>query len=183
MPTDSKKRPGRGFASTARAAAVTRFIKKNLNVTIVNSADRGAYGIAVHQDPYATKVWLHVTLPDDQAALACAAEIEETFAEHGFEVTRNGNHLSVTKKAWRHDDAMRTLFARCFGRSAENALISDSALIAAPAHIVDALREQGVFQDGTLRLTELGGQARAWAIAEQKKRTQAEHRRLRERGW
>lgn len=186
MASDAAKKPGRGFASTARASAVTRFIKKHIGVGTVNSTNTGDHGIRVDQEPYASQVTLSVRMRDEQEAIDWAKSIAETFADHGFEVKQSGFSsavLIVSKPSWRHDDHMIRLFSLCLGVPAKKAIATDNGLINAPAYIIDLLREQGVFEDDTLRLSELGQQARAWALADAKKLAAQARRRSKEFGY
>lgn len=186
MASDAVKKPGRGFASTARASAVTRFIKKHVGVCTVNSNSTGDYGIRVHQDPYATWVTISVRMRVEQEATAWAKSLTETFAAQGFKVecaSFSSTTFYVTKQSWQHDDRMITLFSRCLGIPAKQAIATDSGLINAPEYVIGLLREQGVFEGDSLRLTELGQQARDWAIADAKKLAAQARRRSKERGY
>lgn len=186
MASDAVKKPGRGFASTARASAVTRFIKKHIGVGTVNSSGRGDYGIKVHQESYATWVRLAVRMRDEREAVDWAKDIAETFTAQGFKVEHSSFDLAVlyvTKQSWQHDDRMTKLFSLCLGAPAKQAIATDNDLINAPGHIISLLREQGVFEGDTLRLSELGQQARTWALADAKKLAAQSRRRSKAFGY
>lgn len=181
MGSDRPKKKGRGFASTARASAISRFMKKNFGVLVNNSASRGHYGVYVHQAPYAVEVEITVSTPIEEDACSWAGEITQKLTDAGYEVQQGGSgtRLYVTKAEWRFADKVTT---DLFGISPA-IMESDSGLVAAlPVHVA-RLRKNGWIKPDTLELTEKGHTVRAHLLVEKKKREQAEKRRLRERGW
>lgn len=181
MATDSRKRPGRGFASTARGAAISRFIKKHFDVqTLTSNSPRGSDGVRVTQEPYAAQVYIRVTLSDEQQAEAWAGEISAKLVASGYEISwSSGASFTVTKQEWKFDDA---ILAGMFGIRPE-IMESDTGLVAAlPSH-VEQLRRNGWIKPDTLQLTELGARVRDRLLDQKRKREQAERRRGRERGW
>lgn len=181
MATDSKKRPGRGFASTARGAAISRFIKRHFDVRTINSsASRGDLGVRVSQEPHGDRVYVHVFLDSEEESAEWAGEIADKLTQSGYEVlARSGGSFTVSKQEWRLDDA---ILAGMFAIRPE-IMESDSGLVTALPGQVAQLREHGWIKPDTLELTDLGQQVRARLLEQKRTREQANRRRLRERGW
>lgn len=180
MATDSRKRPGRGFSSTARGAVISRFIKKHFDVRTLTSVDRGCDGVRVTQEPYSAEVCVYVALPDEKQAEEWAREIMTKLVGADYEISwSRGNTFTVTKPEWKLDD----MIAKGMFAIRPATMESDSGLVAAlPSHI-EQLRRNGWIKPSALELTELGEQVRARLLDQKRKREQAERRRIRERGW
>lgn len=183
MSTDSRKRPGRGFASTARASAVSRSIKKLTGVTPMNSANsRGQHGVRVSQEPYAATVFVSVFLDNADQAATWATQIRDTLIGAGYEkdwTSGDGTSFTVTKAEWKFDD---TVAAGMFGIDPED-MESDTGLTAARPATITQLRNNGWIKLDTLQLTDLGQQVRERLLIQKRKRAQAEKRRIKARGW
>lgn len=180
MATDSRKRPGRGFASTARGAAISRFVKKHFDVRTLTSENRGNDGVRVTQEPYAAEVYVTVRLSDDQQAEQWAREIAEKLTGSGYEIPwSSGAAFTVTKQEWKFDDA---ILSGMFAIRPE-IMESDAGLTTATPAAVTQLRDNGWIKPDTLELTELGERVRARLLDQKHKRGQADRRRRRERGW
>lgn len=181
MATDSRKRPGRGFGSTARAAAITRFIRKHIGVVTISTSDsRGQDGVRVSQESYADSVYVRVSLSAESEAVKWAKEIADRLTEHGYEIPwTKGSTFTVTRQEWKFDDQIsRGMFA-----VRPEIMESDSGLVTATPFVVNQLREHGWLKAETLELTELGERVRARLLDRKRKREQAERRYLRKRGW
>jgi hypothetical protein len=181
MATDSRKRPGRGFASTARAAAITRFIRKHFDVKTLTPADSLAlYGVRVSQESYSDCVRVRVSLPDEGEAVKWAEDITGKLVEHGYEIqSSSGAAFYVTKQEWKFDDMVsKGMFA-----VRPEVMESDAGLVTATPLVVEQLRGNGWLKPDTLELTELGQRVRERLLVQKRTRGQAERRRLRERGW
>lgn len=180
MSSDSKKKPGRGFASTARASAISKFVKTAFGVTTVTSADRGAEGVRVTQERYATWVCVRVTLVDETEGAEWSTQIETKLSEAGYVIGHRVSPLTfyVSRTEWQIDDKI----ASGIGMGGA-AMESDAGMLAAFDYVVNDLRSTGWVQPGTRLLTEEGEAVRERLVAKRKATERAEVRRLRQRGW
>jgi hypothetical protein len=178
MANDTKTK--KGFGNHARAAAISRFLKKHVGVETINEGSTGLEGIRVQQDNPISSVWLRVRLDDEAAAAAWTREIADKLEANGYKVTRHDSSLSITCDDWQLDDQIGRLL---FGFSGREALIDDAGMLAATDHVVKALRDGGLVEQETRALTELGRTFRARLILQRNRKQQAEKRRIRSRGW
>jgi hypothetical protein len=184
MASDRKNTHKGNGGAYARATAISRFLKRVEGIQTTNNACRGTEGVRVHQDIGSAFVTLSVFLGEDaeKAAAEWAGEIADKLRTAGYQVERNGRALAITHDTWIAQDMIRVALGRCLFTGRE-AIASDIALINAAPHTIEALRGAGILMDGTLRLTEFGEQVRVFVLAENKKKDQAEKRRIKARGW
>ena len=180
MATDSKKKSGY-TTGYERVAAISRFLRKKYDIRTTNGT-RGLEGVGVSKGVNNAYVWLHVALDDKSKAIEWAREIAQDLEDAGYQVKGYEHSLSITHTSWLLKDKIYDALFRCLA-AGRTAIESDTALIQASERTIQDMRNAGFLEDGTLRLTEFGQQARALVLAENKKRAQAERRRLRERGW
>jgi len=180
MASDSRKKPGRGFASTSRGAAVSRLLKKIEGISTVGTAERGLHGVRVHQAPYASYVTVRVFLDDDAEAAKWSADLEAKLIDAGYVLdSRVGPcAFAVTRDIWKFDDEIA---AKIY--TGGPAMESDVGMLAAHDYTVMHLRAIGWVQEGTRLLTEKGQAVRARLVVQAKAKVHAEARRLRQRGW
>lgn len=184
MATDSRKKPGRGFASTARASAITRFMKKNLSVRTLTSADGyGLDGVRVSQEPYAAEVVVRVHLAlDETAAAEWANEIEAAFTKAGYLVRRydfSKTALYVSKAEWVFADMVAT---KMFGIESD-VMESAAGLARALPSVIAQLRGNGWIEADTLELTETGEQVQAYLLDRKRARDAATRRQRETHGY
>lgn len=179
MANDTKTR--KSFGNHARAAAISRFLRKHEGVATTNAGSRGIDGIRVLQENATSSVWLHVILAgQDDAAAEWAAAIADKLEANGYQVVRHDRSLTITCEGWKLDDQVGRLL---FGFDGRAHLERDDMWVGMPERILRELRNAGLVKPDVLELTELGVKIRARVIAQRKEANRAEKRRLRQRGW
>lgn len=178
MANDTKTK--KSFGNHARAAAISRFLRKHEGITTTNGSNKHFDGVRVTQDNAASSVWLFVGLPDESEAARWIGEIADKLEASGYQVTRHNNSLGITCADWQLDDQVGRLL---FGFDGRVYLERDDMWTGMPNHVLTSLRNAGLVKPDVLELTELGAAVRGRVIAQRAKADQAEKRRKRARGW
>lgn len=178
MANDTKTK--KAFGNYARAAAISRFLRKHEDITTTNAGSNHLDGVRVNQDNAASAVWLFVGLPDEAEAARWATQIADKLEASGYQVVSHNNSLSITCAEWQFDDRIGRLL---FGFDGRAHLERGDMWTGMPNHILASLRNAGLVRPDALELTELGATVRDRVIVQRKKADQAERRRLRARGW
>lgn len=178
MANDTKTK--KSFGNYARAAAISRFLRKHEGITTTNASGRHFDGVRVSQDNAASSVWLFVGLPDENEATQWVGQIADKLEASGYQVARHNHSLSITCADWQLDDQVGRLL---FGFDGWERLERDDMWTGMPNHVLASFRNAGLVKPDALELTELGDAVRGRVIVQRKKTDQAERRRLRQRGW